>query len=214
MVLFERYFAGFLDSFWVTCVIALVSVALALILACLLTGALLCRSQFVAKSAVAYVEVMRNTPLVTQLFFIYAGLPTIGIFLPAFYCGVVAIALQHAAFFAEIFRAGIQSISSRQFEAATALGMRSRTAFRVVVLPQALQHCLPAIGNQFAVLVKDTSVASGIGILELTLRGKIIIERTAASYEVYLIIAAMYLLLNTLIGLAVRLLEKRSAKWT
>ena len=122
----------------------------------------------------AYVELMRNTPLLLQIYLIYFGLPLIGLFPSEFICGVIGIALQHAAFLSEIYRGAIESVSQRQREAARAIGMRRLEAFRHIILPQALIKVLGPIANQLIVLIKDTSLVSAIGIMELTLMGKVI----------------------------------------
>ena len=154
-----------------------------------------------------YVEFVRNTPLILQIYLSYFGLPLIGLPLSAFLCGVIAIASQHGAFLCEIFRAGIEAVSKQQWEGALALGMTKRKAKYNVILPQAFLKVVPPIGNQLVILIKDTSLVSAIGIIELTLSGKMVIERSGASFEVFLFIAALYLLLTTAFGLILRFFE-------
>lgn len=159
--------------------------------------------------AVSYIEVMRNTPLLLQMYLIYFGLPLVGIFPSGIACGVIAIALQHGAFFAEVFRAGVETVGRGQWDAARALGMRRGRAFRRVVLPLALMKVIPPSGNQLIVLVKDTSLVSAIGVMDVTLTGKVIIERTGASYEVFIAVALFYLLMTTALGGTLRFVESR-----
>ena len=120
---------------------------------------------------------------------------------------MIAIASQHGAFLCEIFRAGIEAVSKQQWEGALALGMTKNKAKYNVILPQAFLNVVPPIGNQLVILIKDTSLVSAIGIIELTLSGKMVIERSGASFEVFLFIAVIYLLLTTVFGLILRFTE-------
>ena len=196
-----------LAGFAVTLGVAAAAVPLAVVLGLLLLAPRLSRNPLLSGTAFAYVELMRNTPLLLQIYLIYFGLPLIGLFPSEFTCGVIGIALQHAAFLGEIYRGAIESVSQRQWEAARAIGMRRLEAFRHIILPQALIKVLGPIANQLIVLIKDTSLVSAIGIMELTLTGKVIIERSAASFEIFIAIALFYLATTTLVGAAFRLAE-------
>jgi polar amino acid transport system permease protein len=165
----------------------------------------------VAVPTVAFIELMRNTPLLLQIYLIYFGLPLIGLYPSEFVCGVIGIALQHGAFLVEIYRGAIESVSRRQWEAGRAIGMSRFTVFRHVVAPQALLKILGPLGNQLIVLAKDTSLISAIGVMELTMTGKVAIERSAASAEVFVAIALFYLALSSVLGGALRLVERRTA---
>ena len=165
------------------------------------------QARWVSAPVVAYIELVRNTPLILQIYLAYFGLPLIGLPLSAFLCGVIAIASQHGAFLCEIYRAGIEAVSRRQWEGALALGMTRGKAMRQVILPQAFLKVVPPIGNQLVILIKDTSLVSAIGIIELTLTGKMVIERSGASFEVFLFIAAVYLFLTSSFGVLLRLNE-------
>lgn len=199
-----------LAGFVTTLVLAVAAAPLALLLALPLAGLRLAGLLPLRAAALGYIELMRDTPLLVQMYLIYFGLPLLGLFPSEFTCGVAAIALQHAAFFAEIYRGGLQAVSPRQWEAARAIGMRRRTALRVIVLPQALMRILGPLGNQLIVLVKDTSIVSAIGVVELTMSGKMVIERTAASADVFVAVALLYFVLTVLLGGAVRLAERRA----
>ena len=107
----------------------------------------------------------------------------------------------------EIIRSGIEAVSKQQWEGALALGMTKRKAKYNVILPQAFLKVVPPIGNQLVILIKDTSLVSAIGIIELTLSGKMVIERSGASFEVFLFIALLYLILTTTFGLILRFIE-------
>ena len=157
-----------------------------------------------------FIEFMRNTPLLLQMFLLYFALPAMGWRLDGLYCGVLALALQHSAFLAETFRGAIETVSRRQWEAARALGIRDRSALWHLILPQAALKVAAPIGNQLIILIKDTSIVSGIAVLDLTLSGKIILERNAASFEVFIVVATFYLALTILLGLLVRFVESRT----
>jgi His/Glu/Gln/Arg/opine family amino acid ABC transporter permease subunit len=210
-VLLKGLFPKLLEGFTVTLSVALTSMALALVLGLLLLALRMAKSRLLTVPVKGYIELMRNTPLLLQIYLIYFGLPLLGFFPSEFVCGVVGIALQHAAFLVEILRGGIESISQRQREAARAIGMRRLATFRYVILPQTVLKVLGPLGNQLIVLVKDTSLVSAIGVMELTMVGKVAIERSAVSIEIFAAIAVFYLALTSILGGALRLVERRTA---
>lgn len=164
------------------------------------------RLPYLASSA--YIEFFRNTPLLVQLYFVFFGLPLLGLTFSPFTSGAVALAAQHGAFFAEIYRGAIQGIGTGQVEAGRVLGMRWWDIMSLVVLPQALRDALPAIGNELSLLLLDTSLLSTIGVMEITLRGLTLAERSAASFEMFVAVGAIYLALSTSVSVAVRGLER------
>ena len=157
----------------------------------------------------AYVEAFRNTPLLIQLYVVYFGLPLIGLAGDPTASGIVSLGLYHGAFLTEVFRAGLQAVSARQLEAASALGMRHRLAMRRIILPQALRLMLPALGNEFVLLVKNSSLLSTIAIVDLTMAGKLMAEQSGAVYEVFFAIGLMYLTVTTTAALLLRRAEWR-----
>ena len=199
----------FWDGFQLTLAISAASMIGAVMWGLALVGPRMSGVPAIVVPIMAYIELVRNTPLLLQIYLSYFGLPLIGLPLSAFMCGVIAIASQHGAFLCEIYRAGIQSISRHQWEGAFALGMTRRKAMRQVILPQAVLKVVPPIGNQLVILIKDTSLVSAIGIIELTLSGKMVIERSGASFEVFLFIAVVYLLLTSAFGGILRIAEAR-----
>src|SRR6476620_1909803 len=210
-ILLKGLFPKLLEGFTVTLRVGLASMALALVLSVLLLGPRLSKNRLIRLPTEAYIELMRNTPLLLQIYLIYFGLPLLGFFPSEFVCGVVGIALQHAAFLVEILRGGIESISQRQWEAARAIGMRRLAAVRYVILPQTFLRVLGPLGNQLIILIKDTSLVSAIGVMELTMVGKVSIERSAVSIEIFAAIAVFYLVLTSVLGGALRILEQRTA---
>lgn len=197
----------FWDALLITLALAACSIVAAVLWGLVIVGPRMSHRFWVSGPVTAYVELVRNTPLILQIYLAYFGLPLLGLPLSAFLCGIIAIASQHGAFLSEIYRAGIEAVSRRQWEAALALGMTRRRAMRLVILPQALLKVVPPIGNQLVILIKDTSLVSAIGIMELTLTGKVVVERSGASFQVFLLIGLLYLILTTGFGLILRIAE-------
>jgi His/Glu/Gln/Arg/opine family amino acid ABC transporter permease subunit len=161
--------------------------------------------------AAGYVEVVRDTPVLVQMYFIYFGFSMAGFGLTGFVSGFLALSLQNGGYIAEIYRAGIESISIKQVEGGKALGMSRWDVMTIVILPQALVRVIPPLANQFIVIIKDTSLVSAIAVAELTQIGKLLTERTAASYEVFLTIAVMYLVITGIVSGLSRLAERQFA---
>jgi polar amino acid transport system permease protein len=198
---------AFKSGLGVTLLIAIAAMGLSLAWALVLVGPRMSRRRWLSVPVRAYVEVMRNTPLPLQLYIIFFGLPLIGIFLSGFLSGVIAITAQHGAFLSETYRGAIESVSSGQRQASKALGMTQLQSMRLVILPQALLKVIPPIGNQLVMLIKDTSLVSAIGVAELTMSGNMLLDRSAASFEIFIVIAMIYLAVTTLVGVALRFVE-------
>jgi polar amino acid transport system permease protein len=209
--LLRALFPKLVEGFGITIGVGLSAMVLALVGSLLLLAPRMAKSPLIRVPVESYIELMRNTPLLLQIYLIYFGLPLLGFFPSEFLCGVVGIALQHTAFLVEILRGGIESISRRQWEAASAIGMRRLATFRYVILPQTLLRVMGPLGNQLIILVKDTSLVSAIGVMELTMVGKMAIERSAVSIEIFMAVAMFYLALTTLLGAVLRLIEQRTA---
>lgn len=159
---------------------------------------------------VFYVEIVRSIPLLPLILWIYYGLPEIaGVQLDYFWAGVIALALSDSAFEAEIFRAGIQSIPRGQSEAASTIGLNYFQNMRYIVLPQAIRRILPALGNQFAYMVKMSALVSVIGLQELTRRANELIVTEYRALEVYTVLILEYLVIILIIGQGVRWLERK-----
>ncbi len=141
----------------------------------------------------AYVEAIRNTPLLVQLFIVFFGLPTIGISLAANDAALIALSINLGAYSAEIIRAGIESVRKSQIEAGRALGLTAVQTFRHVVLFQALKAIYPALASQFVLLMLATSIVSAIGATELFHQAAFIESRTYRSFEAYALITVSYL---------------------
>ncbi len=147
-------------------------------------------------AARVYVEALRNTPLLVQLFIVFFGLPTLGIRFGANAAAIVALSLNVGAYAAEIFRAGIESIHRSQVESGRSLGLTAYQTFRHVVLFQAVKAVYPALASQFVLLLLATSVVSSIGATELFHEAAFIESRTFRSFEVYALITLSYLVMT------------------
>ncbi|MBE6015023.1 MAG: amino acid ABC transporter permease [Lachnospiraceae bacterium] len=157
-----------------------------------------------------YINVIRGVPLIVLGFFIYFGVPlATGIKLDGLVAGVIALSLNAGAYMAEIVRGGIQSVDKGQMEAARSLGLSYGKAMRKVVLPQAIRTMIPSIINQFIITLKDTSILSVIGLPELVKQGQIIISRTFESFNVWIIIAIMYLIVINILSFVAKRVERR-----
>lgn len=164
----------------------------------------------VRAAAAVYVDFIRGTPLLVQIFLIYFALPIVlGTRIDPFIAAITACSINSGAYVAEIFRAGIQSIDKGQMEAGRSLGMTWPQTMRHVILPQAFKRIIPPLGNEFIAMLKDSSLVSVIGFEELTRRGQLIIARTYGSFEIWLTVAFIYLLMTLAIARLVAYLERR-----
>ena len=163
--------------------------------------------------AVVYIEVIRGTPMLLQILIMYAGSKMFfGIDLSPFTSAIIAIALNSAAYVSEIVRAGIEAVDKGQIEAARSLGMRKSTAMVLIVIPQAIKNILPAIGNEFVAIIKESSMASIIGVNELMFAGKVVAGSTYLGLEPYIIAAGFYFLMTFTLGRIISLIERRMKK--
>lgn len=158
-----------------------------------------------------YVEAFRGTPLLIQIFLIFFGLPSVGIYFDPIPAGILALSLNSAAYQAEIFRGGVQSISKGQMEASRAMGMTYNQTLFNVIIPQGLRNALPAYTNEFITMIKDSSLVSVIGIMELTQRGRIVIGWTFQPFVVFIFVAIMYFIMTYTTSRLLNQLEKKKA---
>ncbi|MBU5351555.1 amino acid ABC transporter substrate-binding protein/permease [Paenibacillus barcinonensis] len=153
------------------------------------------RNKILRGIATVFVDIFRGIPLIVLAFFIYFGIPqAFGFTMPLFLAAILTLSLNAGAYVTEIIRGGIQSIDRGQMEAARSLGLPYRKAMMKIVIPQAIRVMIPSFINQMVITLKDTSILSVIGLVELTQSGKIIIARTFASFDIWLTVAAMYLI--------------------
>ena len=160
--------------------------------------------------AAVYADCIRGTPLLVQIFLIYFALPmAIGQRVEPFIAAVAACGINSGAYVSEIFRAGIQAIDVGQMEAGRSLGLTWWETMRFIILPQAFKNILPPLGNEFIAMLKDSSLVSVIGFEELTRRGQLIIAQTYGSFEIWMTVAVLYLIMTMAISRIVAFLEKR-----
>ncbi len=191
--------------------ITALAVGLGLVIGLILSLAQLSKSALLRWPAKVYVDVMRGTPLLIQIFIIYFALPNvIGTRVDPFVAAVAACSLNSGAYVAEIFRAGIQSISLGQMRAGLSLGMTYTQTMRYIVLPQAFRRIIPPLGNEFIAMLKDSSLVSVIGFEELTRSGQLIIAETYGTMEIWTTVAILYLAMTLSITRLVGWMEKRN----
>jgi His/Glu/Gln/Arg/opine family amino acid ABC transporter permease subunit len=159
-----------------------------------------------------FVEVVRATPLILQLVYIYYVLPSIGIRLEPFSAAIIGLTLNYTAYMSEVYRSGIAAVPRGQGEAAMSLGLRPSLSFRKVILPQAFRIVLPSLGNYLIALFKDTALASVVTVQELMFSGQIIAARNYQYFTIYTITAILYFVVGYPSALLVRRLEVWSSR--
>jgi polar amino acid transport system permease protein len=197
-----------LDGLWITFKISGISLLLSFVIG-LVTALMRLSTSFVAQTlARLYLETIRNTPLLIQLFFIYFVVgPVMG--LNRFPSAVLALSLFEGAYASEIFRAGIVSIQRGQWEAAYSLGLSSIQMYVYVILPQAIRRILPPLTSQAISLIKDSALVSTIAIYDLTMQAQAIISETFLTFELWFTVAGMYLAVTVTLSIIVAIMEKR-----
>ena len=216
---FPKYGQFFIQGIEYTLLLAVVSVALAVIPALLLALMRLSKNRFIKCLSGAYIAVFRSTPLLVQLSIIYFGLfgvisiPRVTILgfvdISRFIPGVVALALNSSAYVAEIFRGGILAVDIGQTEAARSLGLNAGSSMRLVVLPQAIKNILPALGNEFVTVIKESSIVSVIGLADLMFRTNDVIAVTYKSLPCLAIAALCYFAMTFTGGRIIALAERK-----
>lgn len=157
----------------------------------------------------SYIEIFRGTPLLVQLFFIYYGLPQIGISMSSHEAAILGLSLNFGASMSEIVRAGIEGVDKAQAEAAKSLGMKNFQTLRYIIYPQGLKLSLPALTNMYAAILKDSSLVSVLSITELTRAGQLIYVRTYEPFEIYLTLGIFYFIMTYTVSIFSRKLEAK-----
>lgn len=207
-----HYFPFLLQGAVITLEISILSLVLGIIFGLVAALCKLGSNPVLRGLATFYIWLIRSTPLLVQLFIIYFGLPQLGIDLGPFLSGVLGLGLNVGAYNAETIRGGIVSIPLGQTEAARSLAMSSTLAMRRIILPQAMRIIIPPMGNNFIILIKDTSLVSTITLVELTLTAQRFIGSTYKPFEMYIMAAALYAVMTTTASLLLSKLEKRTNK--
>lgn len=211
----ENYFPKYLTGVGLTLVISLITVCIGTILGAILflmknSDISVWKIKPLKVIASIYVEVVRGTPMLLQILMVYSGTKLIfNIDVDALTAAIAAIALNSAAYVAEIIRAGIEGVDKGQTEAARSLGMSKAMTMRLIVFPQAIRNILPAIGNEFVAVIKESSMASVLGVGELTFSAKIVQGATYLSLEPLMVAAVFYFILTFSLGRLMSYLERR-----
>ena len=215
-----KYSGFFVEGVENTLILSFFTVLFGTILGTLMAMARMSKIKPFKWLATAYIEFFRGTPLMVQLMFIFYGLPMIGVTFPSvsflpdfdrFAAGVVAMSLNSCAYVAEVIRSGIQAVDKGQMEAARSLGFHHKQAMTLVILPQAVRNILPALGNEFVTIIKESSIVSVIGIADLMYRTKGVIAKTYNSLECLAIAALIYFVLTFVGGRLIALMERKMA---
>lgn len=194
------YWSDFVRASWLTLQVTLLAFVVALVLGLLTALASASRVGLLRAIARVYVEAIRNTPVLLQIFIVFFGLPSLGLTLGAYTAGVIALGLNVGAYLAEVFRAGIQSVPRGQLEAASILGLNRSQVFVEVVLPQAARAVYPAIVNNLIQLLLGTSLLSAIALPELSGTATVINARTLLYIQTFSITLIAYLVLSNVLS--------------
>ncbi len=214
----EKYYSFFLEGTKNTLIIAVFTVIFGTMLGILMAMARLSRFQPLKWFAISYIEFFRGTPLMVQLMFIFYGLPMIGVTFPdipsienfqRFAAGIVAMSLNSCAYVAEVIRSGIQAVDPGQMEAARSLGFKKSQAMKLVVLPQAIRNILPALGNEFVTVIKESSICSVIGIADLMYRTNGVKAKNYKTLECLFIAALFYFVMTFISSRLISRMERR-----
>lgn len=208
-----RYLPFLLAGVGITVEFTLVAFAAGSVLGLLLALARISKNPICHYPAVAYIDFIRGTPLLAQIYLIHFGLPQVFGYTPVGYVdALLALTLNSTAYIAEIMRAGIESIERGQMEAARSLGMTYVQAMRYVILPQALRRVVPPMGNEFIALLKESSLVSVIGMEDLMMKSRMMAGRSFRPFEAYFTAALIYLALTLTFSRILGWTERRLAK--
>lgn len=214
----EKYYSFFLEGVQNTLIIAFFTVLFGTLLGILMAMAKLSGFKPLRWLATAYIEFFRGTPLMVQLMFIFYGLPMMGVTFPnvpfienfqRFAAGIVAMSLNSCAYVAEIIRSGIQAVDKGQMEAARSLGFKKSQSMTLVILPQAVKNILPALGNEFITVIKESSIVSVIGIADLMYRTNGVKAKNYKTLECLFIAAVIYFIMTFVSSRLIALMERR-----
>ncbi|MGJ8540811.1 amino acid ABC transporter permease [Heyndrickxia coagulans] len=206
----STYYTFFLQGMYVTILLAIISVIAGTVLGIILTMMRRSEIKVIKWISICYIEFIRGTPLLAQIFLVYVGLPAItGMNIPDFFTGAIALTMHSSAYIAETIRSGIETVPFGQTEAARSLGMNKRRTMMEIVLPQAFKNILPALVNQFIGNIKDSSLVSVIGISELMYETTTVRGTTALGLEPVIVASVIYLIMTLALTQMMGALERR-----
>lgn len=215
----KNYYMFFLEGAKITLLLAILTIFFGVIFGILLALTRISHNPILKTISAAYIEFIRGTPIMVQLFIVYYGLSFIGITFPDInvlgssfpdlMAGVTALSINSAAYVAEIVRAGIQAVDKGQMEASRSLGLTYFMSMKSIILPQAIKNVLPALGNEFIAIIKESSIVSIIGIHELMYNTDMVRGNTFKPFEPLIVTAGIYFIITFSLSTIVRTLERR-----
>lgn len=206
----QKYYGFFINGTVITLLLSFFGVIFGVIFGVMFALMKLSKNRLLKSFSAAYIEVVRGTPMMVQMFIVYYGLPRlIRLDFEDLTLGIIAISLNSAAYVAEIIRAGILSIDKGQMEAARSLGMSHRVAMTNIIIPQAFKNILPALGNEFIVLIKESAIVSIIGIHDLMYNTDTVRGNTFKPFSPLIVAAAIYFVITFTLSKLLGLLERR-----
>lgn len=203
---FSMLWHGTLNSFWITVVTFAISFAFGSILA---IGRYYKKVRITYVLATLYVEVIRNTPVLVQIFLIYFGLPEFNIHLSSIAAGILALSINNAAYLSEIVRAGITAVKNGQWEAAACVGLSTRQILQKVIFPQAIRNTFPAIANQFIAIIYGTSLLSVLDVRELMDQANILNSQTFQSMPIFVFVTLLYYVISIVLSMVLKWVNRR-----
>lgn len=210
MAFLGKYYKFYLRGTGITLFVSFFGVLFGVILGIILALMNLSKKTILNKLAKGYINFVRGTPLLVQVFLVYYGLPRVGLdFVPDIWLVIIAVSFNSAAYVAEIIRAGIQSIDKGQMEAARSLGMTHSTAMKLIIIPQAFKNILPALGNEFIILIKESAIISIVGIHDLMYNTDTIRGISYRPFSPLVIAAIIYFVITFSLSKLLGILERR-----
>ena len=207
-----KYYTTYIDATVTTLKVSLIALLIGLLLGIVICLAKISTIKVLNVLATIYVEVIRNTPILVQIMIIYFALPEVGISFTPFMSAIIALSINSGAYVSEIFRSGILAIDKGQMEAGRSLGLSYFQTMKFIILPQALKNSLPALGNEFISLVKEPSIVYFVGVADIMFAANTIKNATYETFGPYLIAAAIYFIITSVLSFLVKRLEKKLAK--
>lgn len=201
-----------LRGLWVTVQATVLGMAIALVLGLILALLRMVPLKIVSWPTAFFLEFVRDTPLLVQLYFLFFVLPDFGIILPAFLTGAIALGIQYCGYTAEVYRAGIEAVPRGQWEAATALNMPATLTYRHVIVPQAIPRIVPALGNYLVSMLKDTAILSAVTVLEMLNVAMLIGDRTFKYFIPLTMVGALFMVVTLASSWLVRFFDTRLPK--
>ncbi|HDS2166002.1 TPA: ABC transporter permease subunit [Staphylococcus aureus] len=206
----SKYGSFFLKGIKITILISLIGVALGSILGAFVALMKLSKIKIISWIASIYIEILRGTPMLVQVFIVFFGITAaLGLDISALVCGTIALVINSSAYIAEIIRAGINAVDKGQMEAARSLGLNYRQTMKSVIMPQAIKNILPALGNEFVTLIKESSIVSTIGVGEIMFNAQVVQGISFDSFTPLIVAAALYFVLTFVLTRIMNMIEGR-----